>query len=240
MKGLWGLATFAVIALLGSLMYMKSSYGTTEPCVAMTRAVAEEMPAALDELARRYPLKVGIARGLSSYLLDDADARIEELTDWAMTESLRDESPSPMQCFGTLLIADLDRASLRSSLVDGLEKSFGLAEQDKAAARRQPARTPATAYLTCLVNRTPGDVHFSYRWGERGDWQAITLKQGYNRWFSNDENIAFMVRFDNAAADGYQGVTYTLERTRSSERECDSARRYDFRWDSGTLKLYGG
>lgn len=239
MGGLWALATFIVVALFGSLIYMKTSYGTTEPCAAMTRVVAEEMPAALDELGRRYPLQVGLARGLSSLLVDDADDKVRELTRWAMTENLRasEEPPSSLKCFASLVLADLDRASLRAGLVDGLEKSFGLAPSTVTAA---PREAPGPSFVTCLVNRTASDVHFSYRWGEDGDWESVTLKKNHNRWFANSSDVALNVRFDNQATEGYQEAAYTLQRNRASSRDCENGRQYDFKWDSGTLKLYGG
>lgn len=123
------LAGLAVLLLAAGFVYLNLRYDTGNACTALAQAYGEEMPRALDKLADKYPLQVGL---LNTVLkgIQGSQAKIQEMTrDMVRRDMERDgEQPSALTCTIELVTADLDRDALRDHMAEDLERSLGLAQ----------------------------------------------------------------------------------------------------------------
>lgn len=156
--------------VIGGLSYMDSRYQTTEACKALSVAVGQEMPGALDEFGAKYPL-AGLIR-LGVELFDsgnEADRLAQQLTE-AYIQDRIDENKnetSGLMCFGLLVLADLNRSAVRQELVALLEREF---------APRQGTSQTATVYLknSCDEEISVSMVHKDdpKTWVTQGWWNV--------------------------------------------------------------------
>lgn len=156
--------------VIGALSYMDSRYQTTEACEALSVAVGQEMPGALDEFGAKYPL-AGLIR-LGVKLFDSgnqADKLAQQLTEAYIRDQIdrKKNEASGLMCFGLLVVADLNRSAVRQELVVLLEREF---------APRQGAPQNATVYLknTCDEEISVSMVHKDEpeAWVTQGWWNV--------------------------------------------------------------------
>jgi hypothetical protein len=118
-----------VLLLAAGFVYLNLRYDTGNACTALAQAYGEEMPRALDQLADKYPLRVGL---LNTFLkgIEGSDAEIRETTrDMIERDMAREgERPSALRCAVSLVAADLDRDGLRDRMAEDLERNLGLAQ----------------------------------------------------------------------------------------------------------------
>jgi hypothetical protein len=95
-----------------------------------------------------------------------------------------------------------------------------------------------------IHNDTPRSIHYMLRWGNSGEWKAVTLNNGTFQWHGyklgpDDRAPAPYIRFHNAA-EGY--TEYKLEFGKfchSAQGKMDDSMHYEFAFDGHRrLELY--
>ena len=105
--------------------------------------------------------------------------------------------------------------------------------------------------VVCIINKTPLNINFSYRWGDNEGYSNTMIYRKYNNWYSwpySSEDIAngnyvsptFWIRFDkNPRSSHVEFTEYTLDRYRSASQDCDSGKQYYFEIvGNSKLELY--
>lgn len=123
--GLFSLFGLGVVCVGGALYYMDANYQTTNPCEAMTKITAEEMPAAVAEFADEAPPEVRLLYAFTG-LFEGRDEVIRTLTIRLIEdrEKDREEEPNPLGCLVHMVMADLDRDGFRQDLKASIRASL--------------------------------------------------------------------------------------------------------------------
>lgn len=123
MRLLLVLFVLLVVAAAAPWGYAAARFGKLDLCAASAEAYAAEVPRALDELAARHPLSLGLIRGVLNET-GDADAAAHAIALEVMRLDLRDAHWS--RCYFTLVRVMLSAGRARNEIADEIEQRLGL------------------------------------------------------------------------------------------------------------------
>jgi len=108
------------VVLVVVLVYpMRSGKGLQE---ATADEVAQQVPYALDILAARYPVKVGLVR---TWL--NSDGAVDKIAQDYVRSSMKESDIGLLDCYVLYYSVAFDKEDVRKAMADRLEKELGLA-----------------------------------------------------------------------------------------------------------------
>jgi hypothetical protein len=119
MKTIRRVAKIVAIAILVVLAYPLRSGRSLRDATA--DEITQQVPYALDMLAARHPLKVGLLRSLLNN-----NGAIDKLTEDYVRSSMNRQNTGLLDCYVIYYVVAFDQDGIRKDLADGLEKELGL------------------------------------------------------------------------------------------------------------------
>ena len=108
----------AVILAIVLLYPMRSGKGLQD---ATADAIAQQVPYALDILAARYPVKVGLARTWLS-----SQVAVDKIAQDYVRSSMKQSDMGWLDCYVVYYSVTFDKEDVRQAMADRIEKELGL------------------------------------------------------------------------------------------------------------------